>query len=118
KLQAQFAQLTSNSRTSSKAPSSDRHNPNKPQPKSRRKSSGRRPGGQTGHEGHTLAMEAQPDEVVEHQSPSNCPQCGTSLENAPPEQEPVVERRQVIELAPAVKHVVEHRSKAVRCPRC
>jgi transposase len=118
KLQAQFAEFTSNSRTSSKPPSSDRHNINKPQPKSLRKSSGRRPGGQMGHQGRTLEMEAQPDEVVEHDIPSNCPQCGAFLEDAPKKQEAVVERRQVIEIEPAAKRVVEHRCQAVRCPYC
>lgn len=116
-LEAQVAQLTANSRTSSKPPSSDRHNPNKPRPKSRRHSSGRSPGGQQGHPGHHLEWNPHPDEVVEHDAPANCPECGGSLDDAPP-QESQVERRQVVELEKPRRKVIEHRARGVYCARC
>jgi DivIVA domain-containing protein len=60
-LEAQVAELTArlgqNSRNSSKPPSSD--SPfSKPAPKSLRRASGRKPGGQSGHSGSTLAQVA------------------------------------------------------------
>jgi hypothetical protein len=64
-LQAQVAELTrqleQNSRNSSRSPSSDLPFV-KPEPTSLRRSSGRKPGGQQGHPGSTLAQVADPDE--------------------------------------------------------
>src|ERR1019366_8009079 len=61
-LQAENGRLrgaaAQNSRNSSRAPSTDR--PEKPQPKSLRKKSGRASGGQPGHAGHTLQMIKNP----------------------------------------------------------
>lgn len=54
------SKLAKNSRNSHKPPSSDGYD--KPQPKSRRKKSHRRPGGQRGHKGHTLNQVDHPDE--------------------------------------------------------
>lgn len=116
-LEAQVAQLTANSRTSSKPPSSDRHNPNKPRPKSLRRSKGRRPGGQQGHPGHSLEWTPDPDEVVVHDVPVNCPECGASLAQAQP-LESQAERRQVVELEKPSGKVIEHRAKALYCPHC
>ena len=46
--------ISTNSRNSSKPPSSDRHNPNKPKKKAGGKKGKRKPGGQKGHQGRTL----------------------------------------------------------------
>ena len=56
-------QLAKNSRNSSLPPSSDRF---VRQPKSLRKKSEKKSGGQEGHQGTTLQFSEAPDEVIEH----------------------------------------------------
>src|SRR5690349_2197147 len=63
-VQALQNRLGKNSRNSSLPPSSDRF---VRQPKSLRKKSGKKPGGQTGHPGSTLQLCDQPDEILLHQ---------------------------------------------------
>lgn len=103
------AQVRTNSRNSSKPPSSD--GLGKPSPKSLRKASGRRPGGQAGHEGTTLRQVANPDVVVRHEPPA-CAGCGADLAGAP-----VVSttRAQVFDIPPIALHVVEHQIITRRC---
>ena len=67
--------LAKDSRTSSKPPSSDGL---ARLPRSSRRSSGKHPGGQTGHAGHTLSMVEPPDEVVRHR-PDVCRECREDL---------------------------------------
>jgi transposase len=104
-------QLGANSRNSSKPPSSD--GPAKPAPKSLRRKSGRKPGGQQGHPGSTLAQVARKDlhEEVRHE-PGACDGCGAGLAKAP---EVGVERRQVFDLPPIKIQVTEHQLIARRC---
>jgi transposase len=103
-------QLGQNSRNSSKPPSSD--SPfTKPAPKSLRGKSGRKPGGQRGHPGSTLAQVADPDETVRHE-PGRCGGCGHELADAP---EVGVERRQVFDLPPIRVRVIEHLLITRRC---
>ena len=82
-----------------------------PAPKSLRRPSGRRPGGQGGHEGKTLRQVDDPDEVVRHEPPG-CAKCGADLGEAP-----VVgtQRAQVFDIPPIKMHVVEHQMVARRC---
>src|SRR3954451_10251424 len=91
------------SANSSKPPSSD--SPfTKPAPKSLRRRSGRKPGGQPGHPGSTLALVDNPNERRRHE-PGPCTGCGASLADAP---EVGMERRQVFDLPPMTVRVTEH----------
>jgi transposase len=66
-----------------------------PTPRSLLKKSGRKPGGQAGHEGTTLAQVARPDRQVRHEPPC-CGRCGAGLAGRPVSG---VERRQVFDPA-------------------
>ena len=96
------ARLAQSPRNSSKPPSSE--GLAKPAPRSLRKSSGRRPGGQDGHKGATLAQMARPDREVRHE-PGCCCRCGAGLAGRPVTR---VERRQVFDLPPLRAEVTEH----------
>lgn len=103
-------QLGRNSRNSSKPPASD--SPfDKPVPTSLRRRSGRKPGGQPGHPGSTLALVDGPNERERHE-PGPCTGCGADLGGAP---EVGVERRQVFDLPPMTVRVTEHQMIARRC---
>lgn len=103
-------QLGLNSQNSSKPPSSD--SPfDKPAPKSLRRRSGRKPGGQAGHPGSTLAMVEDPDETLRHE-PGPCIGCGADLAGA---ERVGVERRQVFDLPPMRVRVTEHQLVKRRC---
>src|SRR5674476_246230 len=104
-------QVAATSRNSSKPPSSD--GLAKPNPKSLRGKSGRKPGGQSGHGGQTLAQVSDPDEVLRHE-PTRCRGCGAGLGRAP---EVGVARRQVFDLPPISIRVTEHELVSRRC-RC
>jgi transposase len=82
--------------------------------RSLRRPSGRRPGAQPGHPGHTRPRVERPDRVVTH-APALCRGCGASLSTGY-----IVkcDRRQVIELPPVKVWVVEHRALTKRCRSC
>ena len=95
-------QLNKNSKNSSKPPSSD--GLKKPAPKSLRKPSGKKAGGQNGHQGTHLAVITAPDAIVKHM-PSACEGCphyqvckGTAC---------IAEKRHVIDAVVTV-NVTEH----------
>lgn len=102
--------LGMDSTNSSKPPSSDSPFA-KPAPKSLRGKSGRKPGGQPGHPGSTLALVNNPTERKRHE-PGPCQGCGVSLAAAP---EVGMERRQVFDLPPITVRVTEHQMIARRC---
>lgn len=101
--------LGQNSSNSSMPPSSD--GLAKPAPKSLRGKSGRKPGGQAGHEGRTLSQVDSPDETVRHE-PQVCNGCGAGLSGAALSG---VVRRQVFEVPEPVTRVTEHQICARRC---
>jgi transposase len=103
-------QLTLNSRNSSKPPSTDSAFI-KPSPKSLRRKSGRKPGGQAGHQGSTLSLVDQADETLTHE-PLACRGCGSSLLGSPVRG---VIRRQVVDLPEVKARVTEHRLVSRRC---
>lgn len=113
-LQAENAELRRrsglDSRNSSKPPSSDSPFV-KPAPRSLRRASGRKPGGQPGHPGSTLAQVAEPDEIVVHE-PAACSGCGRGLAGRPVTASVA---RQVFDLPPVRVTVTEHRLRERRC---
>ena len=96
------ARLRQTPRNSSRPPSSA--GLQKPPPRSLRKKGGRRPGGQDGHAGATLAQVARPDREVRHE-PARCGRCGAGLGGRPVTG---VERRQVFDLPEVTVQVIEH----------
>jgi len=98
-----------NSNNSSIPPSKDENRPLRS--KSLRKKTGRKPGGQKGHEGTTLEMVSNPDECIDH-SPQYCECCGKDIGAIPGE---FVERRQEIDIPPVTPVITEHRVYKKRC---
>ncbi len=103
------AQVKSNSRNSSKPPSSD--GLAKPSPKSLRGKSGRRPGRPKGQPGTTMQLSDHPDKVVKHR-PRTCGGCGKSLRRAAVTG---VERRQVIDIPRVKAEITEHQMLTLTC---
>jgi len=103
--------LRKNSRNSSKPPSSD--GPGKPAPKSRRKKSGKKTGGQKGHTGHFLKKSENPDSVVTLKV-CRC-SCSADLSG-----QPAIGHncRQVFELPQPGLEVTEYQSELKICPDC
>lgn len=125
-LEAKVASLERNSRSSSKPPSSDKgnfSNPPKPKPKSLRRKSGKKPGGQKGHPGDTLQQTKTPDHIEEHRlsAESRCPACGAIHSPKTPEKALAREAcvcRQVYDLPPIEIEVTEHRAEKACCQDC
>ncbi len=104
------ARLNKDSHNSNKPPSSD--SPfKKPPPRSQRKSSGRKPGGQKGHPGATRELADDPDQHVTVPLSGAC-ECGRACAAIAAEVLP--ERRQVIELE-IRRQVTEYRIVAGTC---
>jgi len=115
-LQAQVADLAArvklNSRNSSKPPSSD--GLGKPEPKSLRTRTGRKPGRPKGQPGATMELTGRPDRVVRHE-PAACSGCGSGLAGAA---ETGMERRQVTEIPEVTATVTEHQLIEKTCGCC
>jgi transposase len=105
------AQAGKNSRNSSKPPSSDGLGKPPPKPKSLRRKTGRKPGGQDGHAGRTLRQVAVPDHELPHE-PGCCAGCQRSLAGRPITG---VERRQEFDLPPLKVEVTEHQLLEREC---
>ena len=113
KVRALEDRLALNSTNSSKPPASD--GLAKPPPRNLRQKTGRKPGGQPGHPGHTLEPVKKPDHTHVHRL-DRCPcgQCGGVLLH----RQPVLdyERRQVFDLPPLRLEVTEHQAEIKQCP--
>ena len=97
------------SSNSSLPPSKDENRP--PRTSSLREKGGRKAGGQPGHDGKTLKMTDNPDEIVEHRA-CFCPECGKDVSGQPFE---LFGKRQVIDI-PIIKQIVtEHRVYRCTC---
>ncbi len=92
-----------NSGNSNKPPSSDY--PKIQKTNSLRSPSKNKPGGQHGHQGHTLRMVSNPD-FIENHHPNYCPNCGRDVSSIPGE---LAGKRQVIDIPPIRPVVTEHR---------
>ncbi|MDJ0572927.1 MAG: IS66 family transposase [Pleurocapsa sp. MO_192.B19] len=103
-----------NSKNSSKPPSSDGLKKEK-RSKSLRKKSGKKSGGQKGHQGYTLEAKIEPDKIINHQTPSSCHRCGWDMTK---EEVGEVIKRQVFEIPEPKIEVTEHQVGVKECPHC
>jgi transposase len=106
-------QRQQDSRTSSRPPSSEP--PQALTQRPRREPTGRRPGGQPGHEGHARAwVPVEEVDVVIPVKPEHCRRCQHPLqgEDAPPQ------RHQMTEIPPVKPVVTEYQLPQRVCPAC
>lgn len=104
-------QINKNSNNSSKPPSSDGL---KKKTKTLRSKSGKKIGGQEGHDGKTLELSENPDEIIIH-TVDKCDICGESLQDVSPERLII---RQVVDIPDIKVKVIEHRADVKKCPKC
>jgi transposase len=114
-LQAELQRMqdtaVQNSRNISRPPSTDRIE--SPKPKSLRKKSRRKTGGQPGHPGRTLAFSPTPKHI--HVHPLKECECGEDLSR---EAAIDFQRRQVFDLPSLTLECTEHRAQIKDCPGC
>ena len=109
RVQTLEERLSKNSHNSHLPPSSDRF---VRQPRSLRKKSGKKPGGQAGHLGQSLRFAPNPDEVMV-QTVDECQYCQANLQQVSAR---VGERRQVVDIPSPRVVVREYRSQAETVP--
>ena len=93
------------SANSSLSPSQDPHRPKKKKP-----GNGKKPGGQKGHAGSSLAMDLKPDIIIPHPAVA-CDDCGLDLTNTPVDN---ISRHQVIDIK-FKKFIVENQVEHKTC---
>lgn len=99
-----------NSSNSHKPPSSDAFD--KEKTTSLRKPSGKKPGGQAGHKGHTLRQSNNPTQIIQCPLPGQCDKCGSLLQHSEAQ---VLQRRQVVDIPIMACDVIEHQTMTLRC---
>jgi transposase len=103
-----------NSETSSQPPSTD--GLKKPlRTRSLRIPSGKKSGGQQGHQGNTLEAVSKPDKIVKHETAAGCGECGCDISQ---ERVMGVIKRQVFDIPEPKMEVTEHQVLVKECPRC
>jgi transposase len=105
-------QLAKNSSNSGKPPSSDGYS--QPAPRSLRKRTRRKSGGQPGHAGTSLKAVEKPDHIELHRV-KECQHCGHSLKRR---KSVGHETRQVFDIPKVQIQVTEHRIEIKDCPCC
>jgi transposase len=106
-------QVQQTSRTSSRPPSSDP--PQALGKRPRREPTGRRPGGQPGHEGQARALvPGEEVDVVVPVKPERCHHCQHLLQG----EDPQPQRHQVTEIPPVKPVVTEYQLHRLVCPAC
>jgi transposase len=100
--------IAKDSHNSSKPPST---NGFKRPPQSLREKSGRKPGGQKGHDGTTLRQVENPDQIIVHSCQGDCA-CGKSLLHA---ETIACEKRQVADVPKIKATVIEHQALTLLC---
>ena len=85
--------------------------------KTLRKPTGRKPGGQKGHEGSTLKMTQTPDET-EEVSANYCTKCGASLEDCERILDYVTQVVSIPDLKPIVKEIRHYITVCKQCGEC
>ena len=119
---ALIAQLLQRVQTLEEREGKDSHNSHLPpssdrfvrQPRSLRKPSGKKPGGQPGHQGQSLKFSATPDEVIRAEVHC-CQHCQADLQAV---KVSGIERRQVVDVPPPKVVIREYQSEHKQCPRC
>lgn len=104
--------LAVNSHNSHMPPSSD--GPRHQKTTSTRKPSGKKPGGQKNHPGHTLQPTESPDRI-QPLTVTKCEHCQHSLVDQPAS---TCQTRQVFDLPPIRLEVTEYRAEVKDCPHC
>jgi len=104
------ARLNLNSKNSSTPPSK---NPIWKRPQTQRKKTDKKPGGQTGHKGHGLKIERQPDQIIEHK-PEQCKHCQTNLTNL---NSTTTNVRYKIDINIQTQ-LTQHNQTTIICPNC
>lgn len=110
RIQTLEHQLHQHSQNSHNPPSQDRF----VKPKSRRRPSGRSPGGQPGHPGRTLEPSSDPDHIVRHRV-EQCKHCARAMADV---ETTDWESRQVFDLPPIKLEITEHQAEVKFCPAC
>lgn len=106
--------LKKNSRNSDKPPSSDSFKKRPKKPKRVRGKEKRKAGGQEGHQGTTLKMSDEVDEIIRHQVDA-CQGCGHDLTEV---EGSIGRKKQLVDIPPPQIIRTEHQSIVKNCPCC